>query len=197
MKPTEIAERFAKDIANHEIEIIKNDGAHRHVKCASTGEHKWNQWFEIVTWPGCLAYNGDMGSYMFTRLEDMFDFFRRNDGQINPGYWAEKCVSADRDKIKKFSVDKFRKNVIDAAKEYCDVHEKNELPNRIRKEITELLEAEDEYDCVSRLRDFDSDLVEFNDFWEVSNMEYTHRFIWCLHAIVWTIAKFDAQTEHE
>jgi hypothetical protein len=193
MKPQEIADIFARDIAKHELTIIKNDGVYRHVKCASPGENSWNKWFEIITWPGCLAYHGDMGDYVFSRTEDMFSFFRRSDGGINPEYWEEKCVSADKhDGVKKFSVETFRANVIEDAKQYLEYEDDEDIDTETMGALEELLTAEDEYECVTRMNDFDSDLVEFNDFWERDCTEYTHRFIWCLRAIVWTIAKFDA-----
>ena len=41
---------------------------------------------------------GDIGDFVFRRLNDMFEFFRDDDAgklRINPGYWAEKCTAAD------------------------------------------------------------------------------------------------------
>src|SRR5687767_2736416 len=45
--------------------------------------------FTITTWPHYLAVTGDIGAWVFTRVPDMFDFFRGPVHQINPGYWSE------------------------------------------------------------------------------------------------------------
>jgi hypothetical protein len=34
-------------------------------------------WFEIITWPWGLTFNGDHGCWSFSRIEDMFEFFSR------------------------------------------------------------------------------------------------------------------------
>lgn len=71
-----------------------------------------------------------MGSYVFARLDDMFEFFR-SDGRfgqsqniqlfINPGYWGEKVSAVDADyvyeqgksgRLEEFSAEKFRRELI-------------------------------------------------------------------------------------
>ena len=69
-------ESFLKDVSRHTLRVMLNDELQRHL-VLSNGI-SWNQRFEIVTWPGYLAYAGDMGSFLFHRLEDMFQFFRLN-----------------------------------------------------------------------------------------------------------------------
>lgn len=87
---TEVAaQRFPKDVADHELTILRDDGLYRHLRCAQPGTGSY--WFEIVTWPGALAIRGDAGDgYLFSRIDDMLEFFRRPDQRINPQYWAEK-----------------------------------------------------------------------------------------------------------
>lgn len=185
--------QFNRDIATHQIDVLRDDGVYRHVRCRRPGTGCMG--FDIVTWPGYLAYSGDMGDYMFTRLNDMFDFFRNSWGRINPGYWAEKCVAADKsDGISEFNVDTFRSAIIDSAKLDLELDDDDELPEDALDELRELLEVEDEWDCVSRVRDFDSERFDFTDFFENDCDEYTSRFIWCLRAIVWAIDKYDERT---
>jgi hypothetical protein len=69
-------EVFLKDVEKHEMKVLLDNGLYRHLRFAATGQYSWNQWFEIITWPGKLAYSGDMGTYVFERIEDMFEFFR-------------------------------------------------------------------------------------------------------------------------
>lgn len=72
-------QRFLNDVANHEMIIIRDDGVNRHVRFKRPNSSC--MYFDLITWPGHLCYTGDMGSYVFRRLEDMFEFFRtdRND----------------------------------------------------------------------------------------------------------------------
>ena len=69
------AEGFLKDVKNHGMEVRRDDGLYRHLIFRAPKD-SWHQWFEVVTWPGSLAINGDMGSWCFSRIEDMFEFFR-------------------------------------------------------------------------------------------------------------------------
>lgn len=84
------AEQFLKDVANHQMESRMENGIYRHLVFRQSGEHSWNMWFGIVTWPGWLTIYGDMGTWTFSRVEDMFCFFRDEKLRINASYWAEK-----------------------------------------------------------------------------------------------------------
>jgi len=186
-------ERFARDIEKHELTVLRNDGVYRHIRCAKPGSFDMS--FEIVTWSGYLAYVGDMGAYTFQRTEDMFGFFRREDGKINPGYWAEKVEARDRDGVKEWEQEKFREAVLSDARAHLDLEDDAELPPDALEELEPLLSAEDEYEAVAAIRYFDSEMFGFTDFFEHDCTEYTTRFLWCLHAIVWAVNKFDAMTE--
>ena len=114
---TDMAERFPKDVAEHHMTVLRDDGLYRHVRFLrvaanpETGKPEKSSfyWFDLITWPGCLAVNGDCGSYLFSRTDDMFEFFRG--GRINPGYWAEKVRAGGR--VKEYSEDRFRELVAD------------------------------------------------------------------------------------
>lgn len=70
-------ERFLQDVADHKMTVVMDNGVYRHLRFAnSDSKLAFNQWFDIVTWPGFLAYSGDMGCFVFSRLKDMFEFFR-------------------------------------------------------------------------------------------------------------------------
>ena len=85
-------EEFQKDVSQHGVTIIRDDGVNRHIRFKRPGTMCMH--FDLITWPGYLCYCGDMGTYVFSRLEDMFEFFR-TDRDINPGYWAEKLQAVD------------------------------------------------------------------------------------------------------
>jgi hypothetical protein len=118
-----IEARFLRDTATHKMVVDYDNGASRRlVFRRENGGSPY--WFEIITWPGSLCIGGDMGCYVFSRLTDMFEFFRMDkrdfhhkEGvrlQINRGYWAEKCVSASKRNhgITEFSIEKFKENVL-------------------------------------------------------------------------------------
>lgn len=186
-------ERFLEDVKNHSIEVISDDGVNRHIKFSNNGCS--NLWFELVTWKGCLAINGDMGSYMFSRIDDMFNFFRTDDIEVNSGYWGEKCTSEDiHTKIREFDVDKFKDNVKDYVRNHLNLEEDAEVTEEMEDdlELFELLHAQDEWDCVGAMRNY-SGKLEFDDFWEMNYMTKSYHFIWCLYAITWGISQYDAK----
>ncbi len=88
------ANATAKEFAEHELTIMRDDGLYRHLRCQRP--KSWMYGFDIVTWPGSLVVQGDIGTFAFKRVTDMFEFFENSRREINPGYWAEKAVAFDR-----------------------------------------------------------------------------------------------------
>ena len=82
---------FVKHTEKHELKIIKDDGVYRHMRFGDPDTIIYSM--HVTTWPGHLAVTGDMGTYLFSRIEDMFKFFRHD--RPNPQYWAEKCQASD------------------------------------------------------------------------------------------------------
>ena len=83
-------EVFLKDVENHKLEIKLDSGIYRHLRFSAKRDN--NLWFELLTWPGCLVINGDMGTWTFSRIDDI-RFFRADapgELKINERYWAEK-----------------------------------------------------------------------------------------------------------
>ena len=80
--------RFLLDTAFHRLEIIRDDGLYRHLRMKQPGTSCY--YFDIITWPGYLTVTGDMGTWTFSRIADMFDFFGPWQDGINTGYWSEK-----------------------------------------------------------------------------------------------------------
>ena len=198
------AERFQRDVATHEMTVLRDDGVSRHLQFKRPGDSSY--WFDVITWDGRLYIGGDCGAFVFTRLHDMFEFFRGDEVRINPPYWAEKLVASERDGFEKFSWDKFEADV----KDYFDQHWATEIPGEDADdndraeyvdhcakrdecwvEVREAMNEPDEYGAVAFIRDFEHDGFYFED-WERTSMEYTFRFIWNCRAIVWAIDKYDA-----
>jgi hypothetical protein len=115
-------QEFLNEVREHQLIVICDDGVNRHLRFKRPGTSCMH--FDLITWPGYLCYTGDMGTYVFRRLEDMFEFFRtdadsawlKSKGMtlgINLGYWTEKLVAVDGNrgggKVKEFDVDKFKR----------------------------------------------------------------------------------------
>ena len=212
MKATE--EVFLKDVANHKMTVLLDNGIYRHLRFAKEGARSWNQWFDIVTWPGFLAYSGDMGCFVFSRLKDMFEFFRgrpyadeKQQLYINLSYWAEKLEAVDRSCSnpgeQQYSPEIFAKRVNETVSEWIEEYGLSEehradLREAIKDDV--LRYGDDgEYEAHRALRDFETRvggiLFHFSDTWEWDLRDYTFRFVWCCYAIAWAIQQYDAVTE--
>ncbi|ENX48284.1 hypothetical protein F886_00085 [Acinetobacter sp. NIPH 542] len=203
---TPTLESFLDDVKDHVLTINLDQGVFRDItlKRPNSGSFYYN----ITTRPGHLMISGDMGTFVFKRLEDMFNFFRdENDSyQINTGYWEEKLeAGCKRGGVKEFSSDVAK----DILLELLDEHLKGidsgdyDRDNRDEKEAIEEIEnlislaESDEYDFIAEIRNWDNDSnnVEINDWWEWDFTEYSYHYIWCLYAIVHAIKLYDAVKE--
>lgn len=190
------AERFAKDVATHELTIVRDDGTYRHLKIRRPDDSA--HWYEIVTWAGALMIRGDMGTYAFSRLPDMFEFFRSKTGYINTQYWAEKLIFHDRDGVKDYSEDAFRERVAETLAEWVsDISGWPESEEKIAALIAAVKDrviscGGDEESARYAANQFWHDEHQFSDTWEWGLSEYRHQFLWCLHAIVHAINMYDA-----
>lgn len=210
------AETFAADTKNHTAKILRDDGLYRHVRCEQPGQYSWNQWWEVVTWPHHLAIAGDMGCYVFSRVEDMFGFFRHGKGEqtINPGYWAQKIQASDYARgdgngVRQYAPDAFRKAVLsdlelrlESCGDALTKGQKKELRESVDRnvlayaedgehEVREAVEGYCDPLCAGGRRIEGWRQLDFQDFWEHDLTEYADRFLWCLHAIVWTVHRYD------
>ncbi len=193
----EVERRFPKETEEHAAHVQLDNGLFRHIECRRPGTYSYG--FNITTWPGYLAITGDMGSFVFCRLADMFEFFRSDSRRINAGYWREKLVASDRMGALVFDPDKFRAAIVDRYRQWkdsygddYDAEQRRELRERVRDEV--LSRADDgEHAALMAAYEFDHDRKQFfPDFGETNCNEYTYQFLWCCHAIVWAIAQYDA-----
>lgn len=194
---TQVAERFSTDIAAHTLTVLHDDGLYRHLRFSRPGSSTYS--FDIVTWPGVLTIHGDMGTYVFSRLQDMFDFFRGD--RINPSYWAQKLQTKDR--VTEFSPDAFREHVVDAVIGWAgELSGEGDDDEQVSIRVGHLLEAlqrevlqfgEDEQDARFTLDSFTHDGCTFADTWEWDLHRPTFHFLWSCHALSWGIALYDAQ----
>jgi len=207
-------EKFLADVAAHQMIVIRDDGLYRHIrfKRPSTG----CMHFDLVTWPGYLAYSGDMGCYVFCRIEDMFEFFRmgkddwnynRNGGlSINPGYWSEKLMAVDGGRSKgsatEFSEEKFRRVIHSERLEWIREN-RHTLTKEERRELWEAVDdevlsrADSEHEAMQAAYGFSHRIGVseqqfcFTDLWDHDFTAFTYRFKWCCYALAWGIQKYD------
>jgi hypothetical protein len=213
-------DEFLKDVADHQMITLHDDGVYRHIrfKKPETG----CMHFDLVTWPGYLAYSGDMGCYVFCRLQDMFEFFRtdreykKRDGQklaINLGYWSEKLQAVDGSRnsasATEFSEEKFDRAVIEHLVGWVRENayqttkdERRELWDAVMSDVIGADGDSGGYRKQVAANDFHHFVNKevggsfyFQDFWEHDFTEYTHRFVWCCYALAWGIEQYDNAKE--
>ncbi len=176
--------QFAKDVENHQMKVLTDDDLHRSLlfKQPNTG----NQYFRINTWPHHLCISGDMGTFVFSRLPDMFEFFR-GDKEPNLGYWSEKLVAGTAEK---YNESRAREVILsqaeDAGLEPVDL------------EYTKLrigrMELDSEFGFYNEVMNWSEHELGFSvDTDGIGNCkECTYHFTWCCHAIIWAIQQYDA-----
>lgn len=160
-----------------------------------------NMWFDLVTWPGFLTISGDMGCWTFSRVEDMFTFFRGRELKINPSYWAEKLqhgTHGGSDAGKVWDSDSFKAALVDHLDNYCLAEEDHVI---VVKELQDSLSSDDNrIYVIPSAMDFSCALpsggtFEFDSCEMPDGMVYSYHFLWCLYAIVWGIQQWDARIE--
>lgn len=193
---TDPKSRFADDTAAHQLTVLLDQGLYRHLRFADPASR--NTWFEIITVPGLLTINGDMGTFTFSREADMFGFFRRADGGINDYYWTEKLLAGDQpakaysDKIFAATIRQDAEGQLDDAE--VDGEQRAAALAELEEEVLSVA-SEGEHEAFRALAGFSNDLLDFTDAWEHDFTEYSFRYLWSLHAIFHGIAEHTARTE--
>ncbi len=197
-------QQFLKNISQHAMTVLRDDGVHRHIRFKRPDSSSY--WFDLVTWNGSLCIDGDMGTYVFRRLDDMFEFFRtdrdwmRADATlaINPSYWGEKLQAvATFGAFKKFSEERFSEVVEGYFDRWVEDQEPNDedkanLWERIDDEVLGYV-SDGEHRAFDAAVSFNDDSLGFrmDDFWEHCVEDYTFHFIWCCYAIAWGVKTYD------
>jgi len=200
----EIKENFIKDVEEHKLKIIKDDGVYRHLLFKN--QKRGAYWTEIITSPNLLTINGDMGTYVFSRLNDMFEFFRNDELKINYHYWTEK-LKVNRESYKYFDIELYKENIIKYIEEYFEESIDNVDKEFYNDYLKNIIEAEDEIDAMNKIREFyiySEDVIlkklpdsykyfNFDDFKEDWGNCYRpdYRYVWNLFCIVKIIQEYE------
>lgn len=210
MPTKDIQASFLRDVAEHVVKVIRDDGVYRHIRFHKPGTSC--QHFDLLTWPGYLCYTGDMGTYVFSRTTDMFEFFRTDQQHAKPGelrinrrYWSEKLQAVDGNRraggVKEFCEEKFSRVIKDQLVTWMresglDRAGRHELRNAIEEDILSQIDSGDEGHAYRAANDFHTEIdgkaFQFEDLWDHDFTEYTHHFVWCCYALAWGIQQYDA-----
>ncbi|MBW0294032.1 hypothetical protein ATN37_25560 [Rhodococcus sp. MH15] len=188
---------FDLSVTEHEMTILRDDELYRHLRFRKpgTGLYGW----DLITWPGHLVVTGDLESFHFARIDDMFGFFagsgHESEGGINPHYWGEKIQGTSQ--WREFSSEIFKQFVVEDFWERRHDYEGDvvELWRSIKDDVLDYTEFESEARSALhnfRHRGLRGGDFEFFDTWEWSFTDYDVHYLRSLHAIVWGIRKYRA-----
>lgn len=207
------SELFLKDVSRHELTVLRDDGLYRQLRFRKP--ESYDMGFDLVTWPGYLAYTGDMGCYVFQRLEDMFKFFRTDRDYaerqgvqltINPDYWSEKLKAVDGNR-RNGSATEYRQEKLKAMikEQRLEWIRERDISKDLRRALWDELDGllydlygEESHDY-QLVNDWSwspfgigkHPIYSFEDLWEHNFHDYTFHFIWCCFALTWGIKKYD------
>lgn len=181
-------ERFLKTVADHRMEILRDDGVDRHIRFMKE-DKSISYYFDIITVSGKLFITGDCGTWGFSRTTDMFDFFRTDkqdwnynrDGglSVNPRYWAEKLLCHDRNhSYEEFSEDVFEAAVKEMFDQYFQYEDdfSDEIKQDVWSSIEEnVLNPDGEHDAYLRLQNFS---YEHEDIAGRDGTAHSHSHSW-------------------
>lgn len=205
---TPAKESFLRNVEQHLLTIENDDGINRCLllKAPDTG----NQHFRITTWKDHLCISGDMGTFVFSRIADMFEFFRNDSHHwgINPCYWAEKVEGQsvygggireyNHDAVKRELAKRRDQHVADLLDGVGLIGMVQEKIDAAKEAVADFLEWCEpcEWDAVSRINNWDADDaggMDLDNFWcDTTTTQFTYHYLWCCHAIVWAIRQYDA-----
>lgn len=210
-------ESFLNDVAEHVVEVIRDEGVYRHIRFRKPGTMCFH--FDLITWPGYLCYTDDMGTYVFKRLEDMFQFFRTKPykdrdplDQIDQRYWAEKLEATNKHGGHlEFDNKAFRREITEQRRKLFVEHGKD-MSYMDRQEFWSSLEDakncadEGEHQTFSVVQDWSFIYYRPHPRFHSSKQDvriqlstdefpscktYTYHFLWCCYALAWGIKQYD------
>lgn len=173
---------FLETVSRHEMTIEFQNDVYRSILFKRPDTYSMH--FRLTTWSGHLCISGDMGTFVFARVRDMFKFFRHE--EINPRYWSEKVQSISQhgglytfneERTNAWFADYIRDYSTEERSDYYDhitCESKDDL-SRVLSEVCSIQGCQDVYSDIS----------------EHVYQDYSYQFLWCCQAIVWGIEQFD------
>lgn len=198
----EIAARFQRETAGHQMTVVHDNGLYRHLRFVTPKSDLY--WYEIVSTPGQLVFSGDGDSFVFRLAPDMFEMFRRSAeaGSINATYWAEKCKTGN---VRTYSRERFEQHVwkqVDERKQYF----RGDLRADVQRYIfdSEIYNVDYEADAIMAVLGYQYHLTKTRDDrgnWDTFRFRRVHEweledfdwwFLFACYAISDAILKYDS-----
>lgn len=195
MEYPQVLNRFINDIRDHQLTVLRDDGLYRHLSFGRPGSNSYR--FDLVTWPGYLCVTGDCGTWTFSRIPDMFDFFSmKNTAVINPGYWAEKiCAGAGGGRSEfcyDFDEQAYIKMLSEWFSEYFDDNSRNKSNDaEVSQKYLELKELSFSSANEALMAINDYDLPGFDVFCAPDLKMFSFHYLWICYAIVHGIGRYN------
>lgn len=198
----ESRERFIAETAEHELEILRDDGLYRHLRFRKPGTVIYS--FDLVTWPGHLAITGDCSDFLFARIPDMFSFFAPegrsyfdDEGAgINPDYWSEKLLAPRPPAgVEEYDYRRYRQIVEEWLSSVAEELPEEEAASLRAAVASQLLSemsdaAYSEQEAHRLLNEFEHAGIRIADSWEWDLRSFRYDFLWCCWAVVWGIERY-------
>ncbi|MEU0783445.1 hypothetical protein ABZ341_17965 [Streptomyces sp. NPDC006173] len=204
----EIAARFTRGTAGHEMAVLFDQGLYRHLRFASPDGSGYR--FDLHTSPNRLMFSGEVGIYVFSvwPTVDLFKVFSESSvgDQPNFGYWTEKLAAWSEPAIQ-FSNDRF-----DAQIAHELAEGENDWPGVTdawtAKSSGFLAEYSFETEQAARFAACDfSFQADDTESWEPAFKfsdcarwvldDYDWRYLWACHAALYGIGQYNAATVTE
>ncbi len=194
---------FFDSIPEHTMVVRKDDDLYRHLTFTNKGSNVYR--FDLMAWPGELVIQGSCGTYAFSRVPDMFEFFRADEFNkksqpdsslhINPAYWGEKLRSVcTQGGFREYDEDAFIQRVSDHVECRALTREqgieRGELWQAVLNEV--IVHSDNEIYAYDAVNSFNYRGFTFEDFFDSGGTaRYTYQYLWCLYAIVYGIGVYD------
>jgi hypothetical protein len=213
MMQREMEKDFLQVVANHQMQVRRDDDVYRHLIFKRPGTYTHH--ISLVTFPGCLVISGDFDTYVFERTHDMFMFFRPDpnhsaDGALytNHDYWSEKLIASDCNGryrgggVTEFDSDAFTSYIRQKRLEWVRDGKRFGLLNKtarralweaVQDDILDRVDPDDGGYALRLAYEFHwrEDFC-FLDLYESDFQRYTHGFQWACLAVAWGIRQYDA-----
>lgn len=194
-------QQFLRDVRDHQMDIELDQGAHRSIYFGRPGSS--TDCFRLNTWPGRLSFSGDRGDYTFSRVRDMFTFFRHpgpeyvTDDRVNIGYWDEKltaiCKYGERYDLDEEAYTEAVRSCLNSHISRMSLSDAKRVLHEVRwDDLLEAPSTENEArDRVSRWRCPVTGDHPFSEFWDFRITKASYRLVWAMRAIQWGIKRYD------
>ena len=192
--------QFLSEVADHNLVVKQDDGLYKHLLLHKPGSFEYA--FEVISFPSHIMITGDMGTYCFSRVSDMFRWFIKDGDksmdspEMEMSRWFNKLVSVDSQLgAKKKNLGLALRHIEENRDFY--LKEYPEHKDDIQEAFGELVGcAEMGVDALlTGMYDFEIVLCEeehrpFSDFEHSTVEAYVSQFAWCCYAINYAIGEY-------